>query len=82
MNRHIKINTRYDARVWSSWRCHFVPAAAALIQLRGYVGERRGEREDMQDAHTIIDNLTPPCGTLPNDMYVSCAFELRKFCYL
>ena len=36
--------------------------------LKGYHGERRGEREDMQDAHTIIDDFTPQFETLPNNM--------------
>ena len=37
-------------------------------QLKGYIGERRGEREDMQDAHTIIDDFTPELASLPNNM--------------
>lgn len=36
--------------------------------LKGYHGERRGEREDMQDAHTIIDDFTPQFEALPNDI--------------
>ena len=37
-------------------------------RLKGYIGERRGEREDMQDAHTIIDDFTPHFSSLPNNM--------------
>lgn len=37
-------------------------------RLKGYIGERKGEREDMQDAHTIIDDFTPQFSSLPNDM--------------
>ena len=37
-------------------------------RLKGYIGERRGEREDMQDAHTIIDDFTPQFSSLPNNM--------------
>ena len=38
------------------------------LQLKGYIGERRGEREEMQDAHTIINDLTPQFMGLPNEM--------------
>ena len=38
------------------------------LQLKGYIGERRGEREDMQDAHTIIDDFTANFSSLPNKM--------------
>lgn len=38
-------------------------------KLKAYIGERRGEREDMQDAHTIIDDFTSQFPTLPNSMY-------------
>lgn len=38
-------------------------------KLRGFLAERKGEREDMQDAHTILDDFTPQfCDPLPNDM--------------
>ena len=39
-------------------------------KLKAYIGERRGEREDMQDAHTIIDDFTSQFSALPNSMYV------------
>lgn len=39
-------------------------------KLKAYIGERRGEREDMQDAHTIIDDFTFQFSALPNSMYV------------
>jgi len=28
------------------------------IQLQGFAAERKGEREDMQDAHVIIDDFS------------------------
>jgi len=28
------------------------------LQLQGFVAERKGEREEMQDAHVIIDDFT------------------------
>lgn len=37
-------------------------------RLKGYIGERKGEREDMQDAHTIIDDFSYQCPSLPNNM--------------
>ena len=42
-----------------------------LCKLKAYIGERRGEREDMQDAHTIIDDFASQFPALPNNMYVS-----------
>jgi len=27
------------------------------VQLQGYVAERKGEREEMQDAHVVIDDF-------------------------
>jgi integrin-linked kinase-associated serine/threonine phosphatase 2C len=45
------------AKLTKTWYCY---------ELKGYIGERRGEREDMQDAHTIIDDFTPEFASLPN----------------
>lgn len=44
--------------------------STSLYKLKAYIGERRGEREDMQDAHTIIDDFTSQFPALPNNMYV------------
>jgi integrin-linked kinase-associated serine/threonine phosphatase 2C len=44
---------------------------SSLCELKAYAGERKGEREDMQDAHTIIDDFTSQFPALPNNMYVS-----------
>ena len=46
------------------------PKVANHCKLKAYIGERRGEREDMQDAHTIIDDFTSQFSALPNSMYV------------
>ena len=35
-----------------------------LHTLKGYFAERQGERDDMQDAHTIIDDLTTKISNL------------------
>lgn len=50
------------------WNDISLCSPSARFQLKGYLGERRGEREDMQDAHTIIDDLTPQFMSLPNNM--------------
>ena len=38
-----------------------------LDNLRGFIGERRGERVDMQDAHVILDDLLPLFATPPKE---------------
>jgi len=30
-----------------------------VFRLKGYAAERKGEREEMQDAHTMIDDFLP-----------------------
>ncbi|XP_029471105.1 integrin-linked kinase-associated serine/threonine phosphatase 2C isoform X2 [Rhinatrema bivittatum] len=39
--------------------------AAGIFHLKSYVAERQGEREDMQDAHTILNDITKDCQPLP-----------------
>ncbi|XP_067851665.1 integrin-linked kinase-associated serine/threonine phosphatase 2C [Heptranchias perlo] len=39
-----------------------------LVTLKGYVAERRGEREKMQDAHVIIDDFTADFTQLPSEV--------------
>ena len=49
-----------------------------LYKLKGYMAERQGEREDMQDAHIIINDVLS-CqliSSLPNKMYVNITFDL------
>ncbi|KAJ3590868.1 hypothetical protein NHX12_008816 [Muraenolepis orangiensis] len=36
--------------------------------LRGYVGSRRGERDEMQDFHVLLPNLTDPLTTPPTQL--------------
>lgn len=31
---------------------------ADLFELKGFAAERKGEREEMQDAHVVIDDFT------------------------
>jgi hypothetical protein len=37
-------------------------------KLKGFVAERKGEREDMQDAHVIIDDYLPLLENPPENM--------------
>lgn len=32
-----------------------------IFSLKGYVAERKGEREEMQDAHVILNDITEEC---------------------
>ncbi|KAJ7388205.1 hypothetical protein OS493_039233, partial [Desmophyllum pertusum] len=49
-----------------------MPAKRSLTQskykLRGFVAERKGERNDMQDAHVIHDDFTEEFDNKPNEM--------------
>lgn len=36
-------------------------ASSAIFGLKGYVAERKGEREEMQDAHVILNDITEEC---------------------
>ena len=49
------------------------------LVLRGYVGERRGEREEMQDAHAILDDLTPLLTNPSAEMFAFCTLS-SKYC--
>ncbi|XP_053166237.1 integrin-linked kinase-associated serine/threonine phosphatase 2C isoform X1 [Hemicordylus capensis] len=42
-----------------------LPGSAGILDLRGYVAERKGEREEMQDAHVILNDITEECSPLP-----------------
>ncbi len=41
-----------------------------MYRLKAYFAERQGEREDMQDAHTLIDDLTDDLPNLHQSMSV------------
>ncbi|XP_009461121.1 PREDICTED: integrin-linked kinase-associated serine/threonine phosphatase 2C [Nipponia nippon] len=47
-----------EKKVWS----------VGILGLKGYVAERKGEREDMQDAHVILNNITEECQPLPSQI--------------
>ncbi|XP_049638536.1 integrin-linked kinase-associated serine/threonine phosphatase 2C isoform X3 [Suncus etruscus] len=40
--------------------CSF-SASSEILRLKGYVAERKGEREEMQDAHVILNDITEEC---------------------
>lgn len=50
--------------------CLLRPSAGSvgILRLKGYVAERKGEREDMQDAHVILNDITEECQPLPSQM--------------
>lgn len=39
----------------------FPVASSVIFSLKGYVAERKGEREEMQDAHVILNDITAEC---------------------
>lgn len=44
------------------WVSVLPPSASSVIfGLKGYVAERKGEREEMQDAHVILNDITAEC---------------------
>ncbi|XP_009566013.1 integrin-linked kinase-associated serine/threonine phosphatase 2C [Cuculus canorus] len=42
--------------------------SVGIFGLKGYVAERKGEREDMQDAHVILNDITEECQPLPSQI--------------
>ncbi|NXY88320.1 ILKAP phosphatase, partial [Alcedo cyanopectus] len=42
--------------------------SVSILGLKGYVAERKGEREDMQDAHVILNDITEECQPLPSQI--------------
>ena len=41
-----------------------------LFKLNGFLAERKGEREEMQDSHVIIDDFTSEIAHLSPEMWV------------
>lgn len=50
-----------DWLIWNS-------ATEFKYKLRGFVAERKGERDDMQDAHVISDDFLEEFDTKPAEM--------------
>lgn len=42
--------------------------AIGVFKMRGYSAERKGEREEMQDAHVVIDEFLPEVDKPPSDL--------------
>lgn len=42
--------------------------SAGILVLKGYVAERKGEREEMQDAHVILNDITEECSPSSSQM--------------
>ncbi|XP_021251335.1 integrin-linked kinase-associated serine/threonine phosphatase 2C [Numida meleagris] len=42
--------------------------SVGILGLKGFVAERKGEREDMQDAHVILNDITEECQPLPSQI--------------
>ncbi|XP_019861765.1 PREDICTED: integrin-linked kinase-associated serine/threonine phosphatase 2C-like isoform X1 [Amphimedon queenslandica] len=51
-----------------------VDVTLSRYQLRGYHGERKGEREEMQDSHVIINNMMEQFPTLSNSPVSSVSY--------
>ena len=49
----------------------YISFFSSEYHLKGYVADRQGEREDMQDAHTIIDDFTKDIKEVHDSMQVS-----------
>lgn len=49
-------------------RSHALFVCLGLPVLRGYVAARRGEREEMQDAHVLLPDMSGCLSTLPGNV--------------
>uniref|UniRef100_A0A8C3K6G1 ILK associated serine/threonine phosphatase n=1 Tax=Calidris pygmaea TaxID=425635 RepID=A0A8C3K6G1_9CHAR len=49
--------------------------SVGILGLKGYVAERKGEREDMQDAHVILNDITEECQPLPSQIVMLSGFS-------
>lgn len=49
--------------LWMEWF-----SVAGVFKMRGYSAERKGEREEMQDAHVVIDDFLPEVDKPPSDL--------------
>ncbi|XP_003390974.2 PREDICTED: uncharacterized protein LOC100637563 [Amphimedon queenslandica] len=52
----------------------YIGMTLSRYQLRGYHGERRGEREEMQDSHVIINDMMEQFPTLSNSPVSSVSY--------
>jgi len=47
---------------------HCISLSELKYKFRGFVAERKGEREDMQDAHVILDDFLAEFDNKPTEM--------------
>lgn len=47
-----------------------LPSLFVIFGLKGYVAERKGEREEMADAHVILNDITAECQPLHSHVSV------------
>ena len=47
---------------------HCISLSELKHKFRGFVAERKGEREDMQDAHVILDDFLAEFENKPTEM--------------
>ncbi|XP_038604953.1 integrin-linked kinase-associated serine/threonine phosphatase 2C isoform X2 [Tachyglossus aculeatus] len=59
-----KRKTSEEEKNGSEERVEKKVCSAGIFSLKGYVAERKGEREEMQDAHVILNDITEDCKPL------------------
>lgn len=74
---HLSTNTANGKRKIEP-ECTPTPKQPKIVSFRqkGYIGERKGEREDMQDHHTIMDDLKSQINQLKTTLCV--CFDLQS----
>ncbi|XP_054062215.1 integrin-linked kinase-associated serine/threonine phosphatase 2C isoform X1 [Rissa tridactyla] len=69
LSRSHQQGTTGKGRRESPWRRkRRMAGSVGILGLKGYVAERKGEREDMQDAHVILNDITEECQPLPSQI--------------
>lgn len=58
----------------------FSLGSAGILGLKGCVAERKGEREEMQDAHVLLNDISEECSPLPSQMWVFSLSTLVHLC--
>lgn len=48
--------------------CTVVYVSLGLARLKAYVAARRGEREEMQDAHVLLPDMSSIISSLPSQV--------------
>ncbi|XP_068753501.1 integrin-linked kinase-associated serine/threonine phosphatase 2C-like [Montipora capricornis] len=73
-----EIETRENKRKHESGDSNELPSKRSFVEskykLRGFVAERKGERDDMQDAHVILDDFVEEFDTKPTGITRMCYY--------